>query len=101
MNTFDNALRKKRLMTLAHIFLIHRYKAGMVHYLSPTEDNEHQALKMQRLGIFSEVNTQAGLIIVAAVNQARINELLNTDKVALRKLIAKQDQSVTAAPVAG
>ena len=26
MNTFDTSLRKKRLMTLAHLFLIHRYK---------------------------------------------------------------------------
>ena len=61
MNTFDPSLRKKRLMTLAHLFLLHRYKAGLVHYLSPTEDNQHQALKMQRLGIFGNVNTEAGL----------------------------------------
>ncbi len=96
MNTFDNSLRKKRLMTLAHLFLIHRYKTTMVHYLSPTEDNEHQALKLQRLGIFGEVNTEAGLIIVAAVNPARISELLNPDKAALRRLIYKQDQPVAA-----
>ncbi len=100
MNTFDGSLRKKRLMTLAHLFLIHRYKTTLVHYLSPTEDNQHQALKMKRLGIFGEVNTEAGLIIVAAVNQPRINELLNPDKAALRKLIAKQDQpAAVAAPV--
>lgn len=102
MNTFNDGLRKKRLMTLAHIFLIHRYQTTHVHYLSPTEDNEHQALKLQRLGIFGEVNTEAGLIIVAAVNQSRINELLNPDKAALRKLIAKQDQpAAVATPVAG
>ena len=102
MNTFDNSLRKKRLMTLAHLFLIHRYKTTLVHYLSPTEDNEHQALKLQRLGIFGEVNTEAGLIIVAAVNPGRISELLNPDKEALRRLIMKQDQPVqAAAPVAG
>jgi isocitrate lyase len=102
MNTFDGSLRKKRLMTLAHIFLIHRYKTTHVHYLSPTEDNEHQALKLQRLGIFGDVNTEAGLIIVATVNQARINELLNPDRVALRNLIMKQDQpAAVVAPVAG
>ena len=28
-NTFDEALRKKRLMTLIHLFLIHRYKVGL------------------------------------------------------------------------
>ncbi len=104
MNTFDGSLRKKRLMTLAHLFLIHRYKTSLVHYLSPTEDNEHQALKLQRLGVFGEVNTEAGLIIVAAVNPPRINELLNPDKAALRRLITKQDQPVAATavtPVAG
>jgi isocitrate lyase len=90
MNTFDPSLRKKRLMTLAHLFLLHRYKAGLVHYLSPTEDNQHQALKMQRLGIFGNVNTEAGLIIVASVNPVRIGELLNPDQVVLRKLIAKE-----------
>ncbi len=101
MNTFDDGLRKKRLMTLAHLFLIHRYKTTLVHYLSPTEDNEHQALKLQRLGIFGEVNTEAGLIIVAAVNPARINELLNPDKAALRRLIMKQDQPVAVATPVG
>ena len=89
MNTFDPSLRKKRLMTLAHLFLLHRYKAGLVHYLSPTEDNQHQALKMQRLGIFGNVNTEAGLIIVASVEAGRIAELLNPDRVVLRKLITK------------
>src|SRR5271169_4755535 len=90
MNTFDPSLRKKRLMTLAHLFLLHRYKAGLVHYLSPTEDNQHQALKMQRLGIFGNVNTEAGLIIVASVDAGRIAELLNPDRIVLRKLITKE-----------
>jgi isocitrate lyase len=92
MNTFDTTLQKKRLMTLAHLFLVHRYKTGLVHYLSPTEDNQHQAQKMKRLGIFSDVDTQAQLIIVATVNGARITELLAADKEALRRLITKQDQ---------
>jgi isocitrate lyase len=91
MNTFDPSLRKKRLMTLAHLFLLHRYKAGLVHYLSPTEDNQHQALKMQRLRIFGNVNTEAGLIIVASVDAGRIVELLNPDQVVLRKLISKTE----------
>jgi len=94
MNTFDSSLRKKRLMTLAHLFLIHRYKTGLVHYLSPTEDNEHQAQKMKRLSLFSDVDIQAQLIIVAKVNHARIAELLASDKEALTRLIKKQDQPV-------
>jgi isocitrate lyase len=89
-NTFDLSLRKKRLMTLAHLFLIHRYKVGSVHYLSPTEDNRHQTQKMKALGIFSDVNTEAGLIIVAGVNGHRIAELLGPDPAALQQLICKE-----------
>ena len=91
MNTFDPSLQKKRLMTLAHLFLLHRYKAGLVHYLSPTEDNQHQAQKMKRLGIFSKVDTEAALIIVASVNASLVADLLNPDQVVLRKLITKAD----------
>jgi len=86
-NTFDLSLRKKRLMTLAHLFLIHRYKVGWVHYLSPTEDNEHQTQKMKALGIFSNVNNEAGLIIVAEVNTPFISEVLKSDGEGLRRLI--------------
>jgi hypothetical protein len=46
---------------------------------------------MKRLGIFNKVDTEAALIIVASVDASRISELLNPDRVALRKLIAKQD----------
>jgi isocitrate lyase len=103
MNTFDPGLQKKRLMTLAHLFLLHRYKAGLVHYLSPTEDNQHQAQKMKKLGIFSNVTIEAGLIIVASINASLVADLLNPDQVVLRKLIAKQDEfaSIAAAVVAG
>jgi isocitrate lyase len=89
-NTFDLSLRRKRLMTLAHLFLIHRYKVGAVHYLSPTDDNRHQTEKMKALGIFRNVNTEAGLIIVAGVNHERIAELMKPDGVALRQLIGKE-----------
>jgi isocitrate lyase len=89
MNTFDPSLQKKRLMTLAHLFLLHRYKAGLVHYLSPTEDNQHQAQKMKRLGIFSKVDTEAALIIVASVNASLVADLLNPDQAVLRQLITK------------
>jgi isocitrate lyase len=92
MNTYDATLQKKRLMTLAHLFLLYRYKTGLVHYLSPTDDNQHQSQKMKRLGIFSKVDTEGQMIIVATVNNARIAELLNPDRAMLKKLIMKQDQ---------
>ncbi|MGD8377379.1 MAG: isocitrate lyase, partial [Acidobacteriota bacterium] len=88
-NTYDVGLRKKRLMTLIHLFLIHRYKAELVHYVTPTEDNEYQTRKMKNHGLFSEVRSEIGHIIVATVNPDRIAELLEPDREALRKLIDK------------
>jgi len=87
--TFDTSLRKKRLMTLLHIFLIHRYKAVSVHYLTPTDDNHKQTEGMRAMGIFDEVNEEVGQIIVADVNTARVQELLASDGVELKKLIER------------
>ncbi|MDX1383750.1 MAG: isocitrate lyase ICL2 [Thermoanaerobaculia bacterium] len=96
-NTFDEALRKKRLMSLTHLWLIHRYDAAQVHYVSPTEDNQYQTQKMKDHGLFSEVHDEVGQIIVATVNHDRIEELLAADREALRSLIRK-DPSSSAAP---
>ncbi len=89
-NTFAESLRKKRLMTLVHLFLVHRFKADSVHYVTPTEDNQYQVAKMRTHGIFREVNTEVGQIIVADVNHQRISELLAPDQEALGKLIRKE-----------
>jgi isocitrate lyase len=89
-NTFAEELRKKRLMTLIHLWLVHRFKADSVHYVTPTEDNKYQTSKMKSHGIFREVNQEVGDIIVADVNPPRINELLASDRVALGRLIRKE-----------
>jgi isocitrate lyase len=89
-NTFDEALRKKRLMTVIHLWLIHRYRADAVHYVSPTADNQYQAEKMREQGLFREVNTEVGQIIVADVDGARVAELLAPDREALGRLIRKE-----------
>ncbi|MBI3449970.1 MAG: hypothetical protein HY049_13775 [Acidobacteria bacterium] len=88
-NTFEESLRKKRLMTLVTLFLIHRYKAASVHYVGPTEDNQYQTRKMKSHGIFSDVHSEVGQIIVAEVNGDRIAELVEPDRKALAKLIDK------------
>jgi isocitrate lyase len=89
-NTFAEKLRQKRLMTLIHLWLVHRFKADAVIYVTPTEDNQYQTAKMKSHGIFSEVYQEVGEIIVAEVNKPRIAELLTPDRVALRKLITKE-----------
>src|SRR5690606_20337403 len=50
------ALRQKRLMTLVQLFLIHRYGAVAVNYLTPSDDNHAQATKMVNLGIFARIS---------------------------------------------
>lgn len=89
-NTFDESLRKKRLMSLIHLYLIHRYKIDSVHYVTPTDDNRYQTEKMKTHGIYRDVNTEVGQIIVADVNKPRIEELLKPDRDALGKLIRKE-----------
>jgi isocitrate lyase len=89
-NTYAEQLRQKRLMTLIHLWLVHRFKADWVHYVTPTEDNLYQTEKMKSHGIFSDVHQEVGEIIVAEVNRPRIEELLAPDHEALRKLIRKE-----------
>jgi len=81
--------RKKRLMTVVQLFLIHRYNASSVHYVTPTEDNEFQTQRMKSVGIFSDVHTEIGQIIVAQVNKERVAELLKPDRVLLLEMIRK------------
>ncbi|MEU0494682.1 isocitrate lyase ICL2 [Mycobacterium sp. NPDC006124] len=90
-NTFAEHLRQKRLMTLVHLWLINRFKADAVYYVTPTEDNVYQTEKMKSHGIFSNVGEDVGEIVVADVNQPRIDELLAPDREALMRLIRKED----------
>jgi isocitrate lyase len=91
-------LRKKRLMTLVQLFLIHRYKASAVHYLTPTEDNESQTQKMKSMGIFSDVHTEVGQIIAANVNKQVVDELLKPDRAALLEMIRTRSHQVAHSP---
>src|ERR1044072_2560264 len=72
-NTFAEHLRMKRLMTLIHLWLVHRFKAGPVHYVTPRE-----------------VNQEVGQVIVADVDHARVAQLLAADREALGRLIRKE-----------
>ncbi|MGD9694391.1 MAG: isocitrate lyase ICL2 [Thermoleophilia bacterium] len=86
-NTFDEDLRRKRLATLLHLFLIHRYKAAAIHYLTPTEDNHAQAASLNRRGIFESVYDEVGEIIVADVNRDVVAKLVAPDSPEREELI--------------
>ena len=90
-NTYSAKMRQKRLMTLIHLWLVHRFKAEAVYYVTPTEDNMYQTEKMKAHGIFTGVNKDVGEIIVADVNPVRIAELLEPDRKSLQQLIRKED----------
>ncbi len=89
--TIDHALRQKRLMTVIHLFLIHRYKAESIHYVTPTEDNLMQTKGMAKLGIFSDVSTEVGDIIVTEIDTERVSELIKPDHAELGKLIRREE----------
>ena len=57
--------------TLMHLFLIYRYKATSIHYLTPTDDNHRQAESLERLGLFRSTSDEIGEIIVADVDSRR------------------------------
>jgi isocitrate lyase len=89
-NNFDLALRKKRLMTLAQLFLFHRYKVDSAHYVTPTDDNQRQAEGMKAEGLFNSVVQEIGEIIVGDVNKARVRELAAPDRKALQAFVARR-----------
>jgi isocitrate lyase len=93
-NTFDSSLRKRRLMTLNHLFLVHRYKIWAVHYVSPTDDNRYQAQKMKAHSLFSNVHDEVGHVIVADVNTEGVKALLAADRKRLMALIQRKYPSV-------
>jgi isocitrate lyase len=86
----DTALRRKRLMTLLQLFLIHRYKGDVIQYVTPTDDNRHQTNGMKRYGIFDDVIEEIGDIIVAHINKEVTAELVNPNRQGIDRLLAKK-----------
>lgn len=89
-NTQSEPLRRKRMMTLMHLFLIHRYKSMSIHFVTPTEDNKHQAQHMKGMGLFAEVHDEVGQMIVATVDAEGVAKLIEPNRTALRALIEKR-----------
>ena len=85
----DKEYRQKRLMTICQLFLMHRYEPDKVHFVTPTDDNQAQTQGMKKMGLFSDVNTEIGDIIVAAVDRDFVKELVQPDSAALKDLIQK------------
>lgn len=88
-NVDDHSLRRKRLMTILHVFVLHRYKTEYIHYLTPTDDNHRMAANLLELEIFDTVTEEVGEIIVANIKRSTVRELAGEDGEAIRQLIQK------------
>jgi isocitrate lyase len=88
-NTFDPGLRQRRLMELLHLYVLKRYHVDVVHYVTPTRDNDHQTQRMAEHGIYTAVTTEVGQIIVARVDRAVVDALVDDVDGAMGKLIRK------------
>ncbi len=86
----DTGLRRKRLMTLLQLFLIHRYKGDIIQYMTPTDDNRHQTNGMKRFGIFKNVTEEIGDILVANVDKKFTAELVSPKKQGINSLLTKE-----------
>jgi len=81
--------RARRLMTLMHFFLLHRFKTDMVHYVSPTDDNRLSVHRMVHNGVFRESRTDDPNIIAMEVDTARGQKIFANDE-SIRRFISRQ-----------
>jgi isocitrate lyase len=80
--------RARRLMTLMHFFLLHRYKTDLVHYVTPTDDNRISVRRMIQNGVFRGTRTDDPNIIAIEVDTARSQKIFANDE-SLKKFIAQ------------
>lgn len=80
--------RARRLMTLMHFFLLHRYKTDLVHYVTPTDDNRISVRRMIQNGVFRGARTDDPNIIALEVDTARSQKIFASDE-SLKKFIAQ------------
>jgi isocitrate lyase len=81
--------RSRRLMTLMHFFLLHRYKIDLVYYVAPTHDNRMSVQRMMNNGVFRQARTDDPNIIAIGVDIARAQRIFANDET-IKRFIAKQ-----------
>ena len=81
--------RNRRLMTLMHFFLLHRYKTDVVHYLTPTNDNRLSVQRMIQNGTFRWARTDDPNVIAIEVDTPRAQKIFANDE-SIKRFIARQ-----------
>jgi isocitrate lyase len=87
----QNTIRKyrnRRLMSLMHFFLLHRYKTDLVHYVTPSHDNRLSVQRMIQNGVFRAARTDDPNIIAIEVDTARAQKIFANDE-SIKRFIAK------------
>jgi len=80
--------RNRRLMSLMHFFLLHRYKTDIVHYLTPTNDNRLSVQRMILNGVFRWARTDDPNIIAIEVETVRAQKIFANDE-SIKRFISK------------
>jgi isocitrate lyase len=80
--------RSRRLMTLMHFFLLHRYKIDLVYYVAPTHDNRMSVQRMMYNGVFRQARTDEPNIIAIEVDTARAQRIFANDE-SIKRFIAR------------
>jgi isocitrate/methylisocitrate lyase len=80
--------RNRRLMSLMHFFLLHRYKTDLVHYVTPNSDNRLSVQRMIHNGVFRSARTDDPNIIAIEVDTARAQKIFANDD-SIKQFIAK------------
>jgi len=83
--------RARRLMSLMHFFLLHRYKTDLVHYLPPTDDNQLSVRRMIHNGVFREARTDDPNVFAIEVDTARAQKIFANDE-SIKRFIARQSE---------
>jgi len=81
--------RNRRLMSLIHFFLLHRYKTDLVHYVAPSGDNRLSVQRMIHNGVFRSARTDDPNIIAIGVDTARAQKIFANDET-IKRFIARQ-----------
>lgn len=87
--------RSRRLMTLMHFFLLHRYKTDLVHYVTPTDDNRLSVHRMIQNGVFREARTDDPNVIAIEVNTARAQKIFANDE-SIKRFIGRPTSNIHA-----
>jgi isocitrate lyase len=93
--------RSRRLMTLMHFFLLHRFKIDLVYYVAPTHDNRMSVQRMIHNGVFRQARTDDPNIIAIEVDTARAQKIFANDE-SIKRFVARQlagGGHIAAAPV--